>query len=336
MELTEKKNILVTGGAGFIGSFLCERLLKEGNRVICIDNFSTGHVRNIDPYLRNADFQFLRLDITEPFDLESFPELEAFKIKFVGIQEVYHLAAPTTIAKFKEFRIQTLLAHSVGTRNVLDVAVKYKAKALLASSSVVYGPRSADRLFFKESDQGIVDQLSERACYDEGKRFAETMFATYADVYGMEAKIARIFRTYGPRMMLFDGQEISDMVLAALNGEDMMMHGKADFSTSLVYVTDVVDGLIRLMKAEKGVGPVNIGSDEDVKLADVAEQIIAMTGSASKIGVGESVLFFTELGLPDITKAKERLGWLPVTRLEEGLQKSIEYIRANKILLTGE
>ncbi len=336
MVTGDKKNILVTGGAGFVGSFLCEQLLREGHRVICVDNFSTGHVRNIDPYLRNADFQFLRLDINEPFDLETFPELEAFKIKFVGIQEVYHLAAPTTIKKFEEYRAQTLLTHSVGTRNVLDIALKYKAKALLASSSVVYGPRTDDHVFFPESYQGVVDQLSRRACYDEGKRFAETMFSTYADVYGLEAKIARIFRTYGPRMPLFDGQEISDMVLSALNNEPLIIYGREDFSTSLVYVTDVVDGLMRVMKAEKSIGPVNVGSDQDLKLADVGEKIIALTGSTSTIEYGETLLFLSELGLPDITKAKERLGWLPVTRLEEGLQKTIDYVRANKILLTGE
>ena len=328
--------MLVTGGAGFIGSFLCEQLLKEGNRVICIDNFSTGHVRNIDPYLRNADFQFLRQDITEPFDIESYPELDAFKVKFVGIQEVYHLAVPTTIKKFEEYRAQTLLAHSVGTRNILDIAVKYKAKALLASSSVVYGGRMDGELFFKETHKGVVDQLSPRACYDEGKRFAETMFSTYADVYGIEAKIARVFRTYGPRMALFDGQQISDMVLAALNNEPLVINGKEDFATSLAYVTDVVDGMMRLMKAPKGTGPVNLGSDEDIKLSEVAQKIITLTGSSSKVEFAESLLFLSELGLPDVTKAKEQLGWLPVTRLEEGLQKTIDYVRANKILLTGE
>ena len=336
MTTGEKKNILVTGGAGFIGSFLCEQLLREGHRVICIDNFTTGHVRNIDSYLRHADFQFLRLDINEPFDLASFPELEAFKIKFVGIQEVYHLAAPTTIKKFEEYRAQTLLTHSVGTRNVLDVALKYKAKILLASSSVVYGPRTDDHAFFPETHQGLVDQLSRRACYDEGKRFAETMFATYADVYGLDAKIARIFRTYGPRMPLFDGQEISDMVLSALNNEPLVIYGREDFSTSLAYVTDIIDGMLRMMKAEKNIGPVNLGSDQDLRLADVGEKIIALTGSTSTIQYGESLLFLSELGLPDVTKAKERLGWLPVTRLEEGIQKTIDYVRANKILLTGE
>jgi UDP-glucuronate decarboxylase len=334
MESGEKKNVLVTGGAGFLGSFLCEQLLKDGNRVICIDNFSTGHVRNIEPYLRNPDFQFLRLDINEPIDLESFPELEAFKIPFIGVQDIYHLAVPTTIKKFEEFRAQTLLANSVGTRNILDVAVKYKSKILLASSSVVYGPRT-EELFFSEEHKGVVDQLSPRACYDEGKRFSETMFSTYADVYGLDTRIARIFRSYGPRMALFDGQQISDMILAALNNEKLIISGHEDFSTSLLYVTDVIDGMMRVMKSAKGIGPVNIGSDGDLKMSEIANKIIELTSSSSTVEFGESLLFFSQLGLPNISKAKEHLGWLPVMRLEGGLQKTIDYIRANKILLTG-
>ena len=333
-QTIEKKVILVAGGAGFIGSFLCGELLKEGNRVICVDNFSTGHVRNIDPYLRHPDFQFLRLDINEPFNLETFAELEPFKIKFHGVQEVYHLATPTSIKNFDQFRAQTLLSNSIGTRNILDVAVKYQAKALLGSTSVVYGGRTENRKFFKEEDLGIVDHLTPRACYDEGKRFAETMFYTYEQVYGIDAKIARIFRTYGPRMPLFDGHQVPDFVLNALNQEDLVINGDEMFKTSMVYVTDVVDALMRIMKAPRGIGPVNVGSDVDLILADVATQIIKMTESTSKIRYEKELMFLTELGLPDITKAKERLHWTPVVRLEDGLQKTIDYIRANKILLT--
>jgi len=332
--MVEKKVILVTGGAGFIGSFLCGELLKEGHRVICIDNFSTGHVRNIDPYLRHPDFQFLRLDINKPFNLETFPELEPFKVKFYGVQEIYHLATPTSIKHFDRFRAGTLLSNSIGTRNILDIAVKYKAKILLGSSSVVYGSRTAEKKMFREDDRGIVDHLTPRACYDEGKRFAETMFFTYEGIYEIDAKIARIFRTYGPRMPLFDGHQIPDFVLNALNGEDIVINGTEEFKTSMVYVTDVVDALIRIMKAPKGIGPVNVGSDVDMKLADVANKIIEMSDSGSNVVFEDQLLFLTEIGLPDVTKAKERLHWMPVVRLEDGLQKTIDYIRANKILLT--
>ncbi|MFA6131266.1 MAG: GDP-mannose 4,6-dehydratase [Patescibacteria group bacterium] len=330
----EPKNILVTGGAGFIGSFLCEELLREGHHVICIDNFSTGYVRNIDPYLRDPNFQFLRLDINQPFDLASFAELEPFNVKFTGIQEIYHLAVPTSIKQFDKFRIQTLLTNSVGTAMILETAAKYKAKMVLGSTSVVYGSRTESQKVFVESDFGLLNHLTPRACYDEGKKFAETMMFTYEHVYGIDAKIARIFRTYGPRMPLFDGHQIPDFILHALNGEPLVINGTEDFQTSMIYVADVVDGLIRLMAAPKGIGPVNIGSDVDLKLKDVADMVIKMCESTSTIEYKDALEFLTELGIPDIKKAKEQLGWLPLVRLEDGLQKTIDYIRANKILLT--
>ncbi|MBT4856806.1 NAD-dependent epimerase/dehydratase family protein [Candidatus Uhrbacteria bacterium] len=333
--MSDKPIAVVAGGAGFIGSFLCEALLKEGKRVICIDNFSTSHVRNIEPYLRHADFQFLRLDINEPIDLESFAELEPFKVKFSGVQEIYHLAVPTSIKHFDDYRIQTLLSSSIGTKNILDLAVKYKARVLLASSSVVYGGRTKDVTVFQEDYRGIVDHLTPRACYDEGKRFAETMFYTYAQAQGVESRIARIFRTYGPRMPLFDGHQIPDFIMSALNDEEVVINGNKDFKTSMVYVTDVVDGLMRLMKAKSDPGPVNIGSDVDLLLADVAKKIVEMSNSSSEIIFKDELLFLTEIGLPSIVKVKEKLSWFPVVLLDDGLKKTIDYIRANKILLTN-
>ncbi len=332
-HIFEKKNVLVTGGAGFIGSHLCARLLRDGVRVICIDNFVTSHVRNIEGLLSNSDFQFLRLDINQPFDLEKFSELSAFKIPFQGIQEIYHLACPMSIKNFDQFKIQTLLANSVGNYHVLEIAVKYRSKALLASSSVVYGPRSVDHKVFKESDEGVVSHLSPRGCYDEGRRFSETMFETYRQVHGIDTKIARVFRTYGPHMPLFDGQLIPDFVLNAIDGKDLVIYGDEAFTTSLLYVDDAVDALMRVMKALAGTGPVNIGSDVDLKMSDVAKKIIEMTQSTSKVVYEKPLVFLTELGLPDTARARD-LGWFPLTRLEDGLKKTIDYIRANKILLT--
>lgn len=329
------RNVLVTGGAGFIGSHLCERLISEGARVICIDNFSTSHEQNINSLLQSSNFQFLRLDVNEPIDLEKFPELEAFQIRFEGIQEIYHLACPTTIKKFDQFKIQTLLSNSVGTRNTLDLAVRYHAKILLGSSSVVYGNRTPERRIFQEEMEGVVDHLSPRGCYDEGKRFAETMFSTYHQVHGIEIKIARVFRTYGPRMPLFDGHLIPDFVLSAIDKKDLVIYGDESFTTSLCYVSDVVDGLIRLMASPKDIQVVNIGSDVDMKIMDVAKQVIALTGSTSQVRFEPGLVFLTQLGLPDITRAKEALGWLPLVRLEDGLRKTIEYVKANKILLTS-
>ncbi|MFZ2681933.1 MAG: NAD-dependent epimerase/dehydratase family protein [Patescibacteria group bacterium] len=331
----DKKTVLVTGGAGFIGSFLCEALLKDGNRVICIDNFSTGHIRNIEPMLRNPDFQFLRLDINEPFDLEGYPELEQFKVKFLGVQEIYHLAMPTAVKGYEQFKLQILLANSVGTRNVLEVAVKYKAKILLASAATVYGSREPDADGVDESELGVVDHLNPRAALNEGKRFAETMFATYADVYGLDAKIARIFRTYGPRMPLFHGHQIPDFVLNILDGKAISVSGDVNTTTSLVYVTDVVDGLLRVMRAEKGIGPVNLGSNVSLKIADVAQKMMTLAESEVNIEYEPHLAHMIPLALPNLRKAHEQLGWLPLVRLEDGLKKTIDYVRANKLLLTN-
>jgi UDP-glucuronate decarboxylase len=313
----EKNNILVTGGAGFIGSVLCERLLKD-SRVICIDNFVTSHPGNIEHLLKNSDFEFIRADINEPIDLERYPELERFKIKFQGIQEVYHLACPTSIKKFDQYKHQTILANAIGMRHVLDLAVKYKAKVFHASTSVIYGPRPADGHLFKEDEFGLVNHLTPRACYDEGKRWAETMCFTYKDVYGIDIRIGRIFRTYGPRMPLYDGHLIPDFILNALEGKELVIYGDDQFRTSLIYVTDVVDGILKMMKASKDHGPVNIGSDYDVRIADVAKKIIELTKSSSQVAFQPPLMFLTALGLPDLTKAKDTFGWIPLVPLEQG------------------
>ncbi len=329
----EKKNVLVTGGAGFIGSHLCERLLRDGHRVICVDNFSTGHERNIEALLSNPDFQFLRADVTQPLDLESFAELAAFKIPFQGVQEIYHLACPMSIAGFDQFRMQTLLANALGMYVPLEIARRYRARVVFTSSSVVYGPRRADDPFVEETQFGAVDQLSPRACYDEGKRFAETMCATYRQVHRLDVRIARVFRTYGPRLPLFDGQLIPDFVLNAMENKDLVIYGNGELRTSLVYVDDVVDGLVRLMAAPQAPDVVNFGHDAEVNISDVAREVIALVGSSSKIVAGADLLFLSELPAPRIGRAKD-LGWLPLVRLEDGLRKTVEYVRENKLLLT--
>ncbi len=329
----EKKNVLVTGGAGFIGSHLCERLLMDGHRVICLDNFSTSHVRNINDLLSNPNFQFLRLDINEPMNLEQYTELSGFKLPFQGIQEIYHLACPTSIKQFDQFRAQTLLASSVGTYNVLELARKYRAKILLSSSSVVYGSRRKEHPVVVETDLGTVDQLSPRACYDEGRRFSETMFATYQQVHGLETRIARIFRTYGPRMPLFDGHLIPDFVLNALEGKDLVVYDHGGFHSSFVFVTDVVDALVRLMGTPTDPGPANVGSDVDMLVDDVAAMIVKLTESTSPVKQGEDLLFLSELPIPNIDRMRE-IGWFPIVRLEDGLEKTVEYMKANRLLLS--
>src|SRR3989339_872766 len=245
----EHKNILVTGGAGFIGSHLCERLLQDKHRVICVDNLSTGYVGHIDALLQNSDFSFIRLDINQPFDLDSFSELAPFKIPFQGIQEIYHLACPTTIKN--------------------------------------YGQRKEQATLVTEDEEGILDHLTPRACYDEGKRFSETMFETYRQVHDLEIRMVRLFRTYGPRMSLFDGQLIPEFIINALDGKDLVLYGKKDFRTSLTFITDVIDGLLRIMHASEYEGPVNLGSDVDLRLEEIAQHILRLTDSSSVIVEGE-------------------------------------------------
>ncbi|MHB8831225.1 MAG: NAD-dependent epimerase/dehydratase family protein [Patescibacteria group bacterium] len=329
----DKKNILVSGGAGFIGSHLCERLLADGARVICVDNLISSSLNNIEFLLKNPDFEFIRQDISANFDLEQYPELERFKIKFQGIQEIYHLACPMNPKAFEQTRMQTLYANSLGMKNMLDLALRYRAKFLHASTSTVYGPRPQDNHLIKESEPGCVDALSPRACYDEGKRYAETFCSTYQAVHGLDVKIARIFRTYGPRERLFSGEMIPDFILNALDNKDIEIFGDETFSSSLCYVTDIVDGLVKLMGWEGEIGPVNLGSDLDLPILDIVQNILEMTGSTSRIVFQPTLMFVTPLGLPDLTKAKEKLGWMPLVRLDEGLKRIIDYTMAHKNLL---
>lgn len=328
----KKKNVLVTGGAGFIGSHLCESLLEEA-KVICLDNLLAGTLTNIDHLLKHSDFVFIKQDINELFDLEKFPELEKFKIKVQGVQEIYHLACPTSPKDFNKYKIETLKANSLGMKNILDLACQYKARALFASSSVIYGPRPKDDRFVSEDLKGLFDHLSPRACYDEGKRFAETMMATYKNFYHLDIRIARIFRTYGPRIRLGIGEMMPDFIVNALNGENLIIYGDKNFQTSLCNIRDLVDGLLKLMNHPEDPGPVNLGSDEDLLLADVAKEIIKMTNSKSKVVFEPPLLFMTQLPLPDISKAKEILDWFPLVRLEDGLKEMIDWTIANKHLL---
>ena len=329
-----KKNIIVFGGAGFIGSHLCFELIRENN-VICIDNFSTSQVENIRFLLQNPNFEFIRHNVNEPLNLDDMPELKKFQVKIQGIQEIYTMACPTTAKNFSDMVIETVLANSVGMRNMLDLAVKNKAKLVHASSAVVYGAKENTQNYVSEDDYGSVNCLGPRACYDEGKRFAETMVVTYRDFYKLDFKIARIFRTYGPNMVLNDGQMMPDFMTNALSGKPLVIYGDKNFSTSLCYVEDVVQGIIKLMESQIA-GPVNLGSDMEVKLADVASKIIQMTESKSQIVFEKPLLFMTPLAIPDLTLAKKELGWFPVVTLEQGLVKSLDYIKAFNQLMDAQ
>ena len=331
-KIFDKKNVMVTGGAGFIGSHLCDRLIHDSN-VICVDNFISGDESNIDHLLSNQDFEFIRHDVGDPMNLEDFPELEKFHIKFQGVQEIYHLACPHIVKDFLKHTVAVITANSQGVKNMLDLAVKHKAKFIHASSSVVYGARVSDDFYFTEDYQGMVDFTGPRSCYDEGKRFAETIIVNYKNKYNMPFKVARIFRTYGPRMKLNDGQMIPDFIENALDGKELLIFGDKNFRTSLCYVSDIVDGMIKLMALEKDIPPINLGSDYDFKLKDVANQIIQMTSSDSKVSFKDPLVFMTPLGLPDTGLAKETLSWVPLVTLEKGLKDTIDYAKASRSLV---
>lgn len=332
----EKKNVLVAGGAGFIGSHLCGELLKD-SKVICVDNFVSSSERNIDHLLSNPNFVFIKHDVSEPLDLLALPELKKFKLEFQGLQEIYNLACPMSPKDFLDNRINTLKANSLAIINLLDLAISSKAKFLHFSSSVVYGPRQLDDYSrqITESDLGLVDNISTRSSYDEGKRFAETLVANYRDVFQIDAKILRVFRVYGPRMELNDDQMLPDFINSALDANDLVIFGDENFSSSFCYVDDLIDGALKFMKSEHQ-GPINIGSDVDVNLTDLAMMIIKATNSSSSIKYEEAKLFMKELALPDISQAKELLGWMPVVTLENGLKKTIFSLQAQKRLQSFE
>lgn len=327
----DKKNILITGGAGFLGSHLCDRLVQE-NRVICLDNFSTSQEENINHLLVNPDFEFIRHDLTAPINLEELPELKDFKIAFQGIQEIYHLACPTSPRDYEKYPIETLLANAYATHNALEMAKKYQSKFILFSSSTIYGEiLDLKNVYINEDYWGYIDPVGEKSCYDEGKRFAESLAYNYQKVHNLEVRIARIWNTYGPRMRLYDGRMIPDLISQAVDNEPLVLAGDIDKMNSFCYVTDLIEGIIRLAKS-KVKEPVNIGNPEGSKLREVAQKIIDFSGSKSKLVIkkeGEGQ-YSIKQSLPDITRAKQKLGWFPVINLNDGLKKTIEYMQGLK------
>lgn len=326
---TEKKNILVTGGAGFIGSHLCDELVKHA-RVVCIDNFLTGSEENINHLLANPDFKFIRQDVTQPIDLDAYPELKLFRIPVQGIQEVYHLACPTSPRDYHQYQVETLLANAFGTKHTLDVAARYKAAYLLASSSAIYGEPVNDTPFV-ESYWGYVDPIGPRSSYAEGKRFAESLVVNFRERYHVDAKILRIFNTFGPRMKLTDGRVIPDFINDALANRPVEVFGTRADRSSFTYVSDVVEALLKVMTSSE-LGPLNIGSTEPTTLGEVADTIIRMAGSTSATVERELPAYTAKQGMPDIALAKERLGWFPVVPMEEGLRRTIDHMKGSKVM----
>ncbi len=333
-NIIEKKNALVTGGAGFVGSHLCEALLQEG-RVICIDNLSNGTTNNIEHLLSHPDFIFLKHDVTQPLDLESLDELDRFRINVQGVQEIYHAACPMSVKNFHEQRIPILLASSAAMKVTLDWAVKYKAKYIFLSSSSVYGQRVGDTAISEEY-LGVVNHLTPRSAYDEGKRFAETMVYTYADSFGVDARIARLFRIYGPRLKMYDEQMITEFVMSALDAAPLIIYGPEIFRTQLLYVTDAISGILKIAKLQSLSEPINLAGDEEFNFVDVAKRVMKVVGTEQEIVHETALEFLSEQPLADITQAKQRLGWMPLTRLDNGLEHMVDYVTANRNRLSYE
>ncbi|HPH03974.1 MAG TPA: SDR family oxidoreductase [Spirochaetota bacterium] len=301
--------ILVTGGAGFIGSHLCERLLAEGHEVICLDNYFTGNRSNIQHLAPHPNFERVRHDIVNPYQAE--------------VDRIYNLACPASPVHYQYNPIKTIKCSTVGMVNMLGLAKRCRARLLQASTSEVYGDPEVHPQV--ESYWGNVNPIGIRSCYDEGKRVAETLCMDYHRHNRVDVRIIRIFNTYGPRMQPDDGRVVSNFIIQALKNEDITIYGDGSQTRSFQYVSDLVEGMIRMMECRDWTGPVNLGNPVEFTILELAQKVIAMTGSQSKIRHLPLPADDPKKRRPDISLARERLGWEPLVPLEEGLQKTVEW-----------
>ncbi len=312
MKNLSSKRILVTGGSGFLGSHLCEKLLNEGHEVICVDNFFTGHRSNIAHLINNPYFEVLRHDITFPLYVEG--------------DEIYNLACPASPIHYQFDPVQTIKTAVHGAINMLGLAKRLKIKILQASTSEVYGDPSVHPQ--PESYWGNVNPIGLRSCYDEGKRCAETLFFDYHRQHKLKIKVARIFNTYGPRMHPNDGRVVSNFIMQALRGEDITVFGDGKQTRSFCYVDNMIDGLVKLMNSpDDFTGPVNLGNPKEFTILELAQVVIKLTKSKSKIVFQPLPTDDPKQRQPDIALAREKLNWQPTIPLEDGLKKTVEYFR---------
>ncbi len=323
---TGRDNIILAGAAGFIGSNLAASLVKNYN-VIAIDNFITGDVKNIDQLLQLPNFEFIRHDITEPLDLDDYPELKKFQINVQGISKIFNLACPTAPKDHAKYALEIIGANSAGVQNMLNLAVRYKATFIHVSSQHIYGiPKDQDPI--KEDYFGCTNPIGPRSAYDEGKRFSETIVSYYQRQFGLDAKIARVFTTYGPRMALNEGRSVPDFIISAIKNEDLVVYGDENTQNTFCYVDDIVDGLVKLAGSSLTT-PVNLGHYEKHTLKSAAELAIKLTDSKSKIVYRNPEWYIASYNIPDITLAKETLGWFPLVGLEDGFKRTIEFTKIN-------
>ncbi|PTN39053.1 UDP-glucuronic acid decarboxylase family protein [Desulfonatronum sp. SC1] len=306
------KRVLVTGGAGFLGSWLCERLLERGCMVLCLDNYFTGARMNIEHLLDNKNFEIMRHDVTFPL--------------FVEVDEIFNLACPASPIHYQHDPVQTTKTSVHGAINMLGLAKRTRAKIMQASTSEVYGNPTVHPQ--PETYWGNVNPIGPRSCYDEGKRCAETLFFDYHRQHKLRIKVARIFNTYGPRMHPNDGRVVSNFIVQALLGQPITIYGDGSQTRSFCYVDDLIEGFLRLMDSPDEVtGPINLGNPGEFTIKELAEKVVAMTGSSSEIVYKALPMDDPERRRPDIRLAKEQLGWAPVVKLEDGLDKTIAYFR---------
>ena len=311
--MSSLKRILVTGGAGFLGSHLCERLVGEGHDVICLDNFFTSQKSNVAHLLDRSNFELVRHDVTLPVFLE--------------VDEIYNLACPAAPGHYQYNPIKTLKTSVLGAVNTLGMAKRCRAKILQASTSEIYGDPEVHPQ--PESYRGAVNSIGPRACYDEGKRAAETLFMDYHRMNGVRIRLVRIFNTYGPRMHPFDGRVISNFIRQALTGEDITLFGDGSQSRSFCYRDDPIEGMVRMMNAPDDlIGPVNLGNPGEFTIRQLAEMVIEMTGTASKLVYCPLPVDDPTQRQPDITLARRHLAWEPTVPLREGLARTIEWFRS--------
>lgn len=303
--------ILVTGGAGFLGSHLCERLLREQHEVVCLDNYFTGRKSNIAHLLRNPHFELIRHDVIDPFKLE--------------VDQIYNLACPASPVHYQFNPIKTVKTSVMGAINCLGLAKRVKARVFQASTSEVYGDPTVHPQ--PESYRGNVNPIGIRACYDEGKRVAETLFFDYHRENKVDIRVVRIFNTYGPRMHEADGRVVSNFIVQALHGTDITVYGDGSQTRSFCYVDDLIEAFVRMMNQDGFIGPVNIGNPTEFTILELAQKVIAMTGSNSKIVHKPLPQDDPLQRKPDISLAREKLGWEPKVALEEGLDRTIRYFK---------
>ena len=304
--------ILITGGAGFLGSHLADRLLEDGHEIICMDNLFTGSKRNIAHLVQNPNFEFLRHDVIDPFKLE--------------VDQIYNLACPASPVHYQYNAIKTIKTSVMGAINCLGLAKRVNARVFQASTSEVYGDPEVHPQ--PESYWGSVNPIGIRSCYDEGKRCAETLFFDYHRQNGVDIRIVRIFNTYGPRMSPQDGRVVSNFIVQALRGEDITIFGDGSQTRSFCYYSDLIDGFVRLMEQDKLVGPVNIGNPGEFTMLELAEKVIHLTGTQSRIVYEALPEDDPKQRQPDIELAKTELGWEPRVSLDEGLVEAIDYFRS--------